>query len=209
MHLLYVTKFEVESSDPEGGLNPFHRLLEHAAMWLGRGLDESIDAASLTSDGAATLSVAPDGAERRATWTAVSTSSAHAVLVGVRQHVLTQWATRTILSEQAQRALPEYLIGPDFLESFESLEGIKPEKVADVVVEIVTGRAPEIEGRKVHRLRSGSGGSDPYRVRDDGAVAWRASLQVNTASARRIHYWVLPDGRYELNNVAIHDDIGM
>jgi hypothetical protein len=44
------------------------------------------------------------------------------------------------------------------------------------------------------------------RVRNDGAIAWRASLQVNTPSARRIHYWVLPSGQIELARVAAHDD---
>jgi hypothetical protein len=56
--------------------------------------------------------------------------------------------------------------------------------------------------RQVHRFRTGSGGEDPFRVRDDGAVAWRASLHVNTQSARNIHYLVLPGGRVELGQVA-------
>lgn len=128
---------------------------------------------------------------------------------GFKYLVLTQWASRTIPTEQTARPLPDYVLGPNFLDSLDALEGVKPQKVADVVFEIVTGRAPEIEGRKVHRLRTGSGGSDPYRVRGDGAVAWRASLQVNSASARRIHYWILPDGGYEIDSVAIHDDIGV
>ena len=58
----------------------------------------------------------------------------------------------------------------------------------------------------MHRLRTGLGGDDPVRVRKDGAAAWRASLQVNTPSARRIHYWVLPNGQVEFARVATHDD---
>ena len=50
------------------------------------------------------------------------------------------------------------------------------------------------------------GGDDPIRTRADGAVAWRASLQVKTASARRIHYWALPNQRIELARIALHDD---
>jgi hypothetical protein len=125
---------------------------------------------------------------------------------GFRYFVLTQWATRTLPSEQRNRPLADFLIGPRFLESLERLEGIRAEKVADVVFEIVTGLAPQLPSREVHQLRTGSGGDDPVRVRDDGAVAWRASLQVNTPSARRIHYWVLPSGQIELARVATHDD---
>ena len=125
---------------------------------------------------------------------------------GFRYLVLTQWATRTLPSEQRDRPLADFLIGPRFLESLDRLEGIKAEKVADVVFEIVTGLAPQLPSREVHHLRTGSGGDDPVRVRDDGAIAWRASLQVNTPSARRIHYWVLPSGQVELARVATHDD---
>jgi len=125
---------------------------------------------------------------------------------GFRYLVLTQWATRTLPSEQHDRPLTEFLIGPRFLESLERLEGIRAEKVADVVFEIVTGLASRLPSREVHHLRAGSGGDDPVRVRDDGAVAWRASLQVNAPSARRIHYWVLPSGQIELARVATHDD---
>ena len=120
--------------------------------------------------------------------------------------VLTRWATRTLPSEQHARPLPTYAIGPRFLASLDKLEGIKDEKVADVVVEIVTGLAPQIPGREVHHLRSGPGGDDPVRVRVDGAVAWRASLQVKSPSARRIHYWVLSAGGIELARVTTHDD---
>ncbi|MGV1008970.1 MAG: hypothetical protein ACOYBY_10240 [Dermatophilaceae bacterium] len=125
---------------------------------------------------------------------------------GFRYLVLTQWATRTLPSEQRDRPLPAYVLGHRFLDSLASLEGIKAEKVADVVFEIVTGLAPQIPSREVHQLRMGPGGGDPVRRREDGAVAWRASLQVKTPSARRIHYWVLPSGQVELARVTTHDD---
>lgn len=127
---------------------------------------------------------------------------------GFRYLVLTQWATRTTPGEQRDRPLPEYVIGPQFLDSLERLEGIKLVKVADVAFEIVTGLAAENASREVHRLRTGPGGDDPVRTRDaDGAKAWRASLQVKSPSARRIHYWVLPDGQIELARVTTHDDM--
>ena len=78
--------------------------------------------------------------------------------------------------------------------------------LADVVFEIVTGLAPQIPGREVHHFRTGTGGDNPIRKRDDGAMAWRASLQVKSPSARRIHYWVLANGQIELAQVATHDD---
>lgn len=99
---------------------------------------------------------------------------------GFRYRVLTRWATRTLPSEQTQRPLPDYVIGPEFLESLGELQGITEEKVADVVFEIVTGLAPQIASRQVHPLRTGTGGDDPFRIRDDGARAYRASLQVDT-----------------------------
>ena len=125
---------------------------------------------------------------------------------GFRYLVLTQWATRTLPSEQTERPLREYTIGPQFLVSLDRLEGIAGDKVAGVVFELVTGLAPHLPGREVHRLRAGPGAGDPIRNRRDGAVCWRASLQVKTPSARRIHYWVLPDGQIELARVATHDD---
>lgn len=125
---------------------------------------------------------------------------------GFRYLVLTQWATRTHPSEQSTRPLPDYHLSPQFLDSLQRLEGIKVEKVADVVFEIVTGLAPQNPSREVHRLRTGMGGEDAVRVREDGAIAWRASLQVRTPSARRIHYWVPPKGGIEFARVTTHDD---
>jgi hypothetical protein len=46
-------------------------------------------------------------------------------------------------------------------------------------------------------------------VREDGARAWRVSLQSNTPAARRLHYWVLPDGSIELAKVGVHDDMSI
>ncbi|NHB85933.1 hypothetical protein G7085_19065 [Tessaracoccus sp. HDW20] len=124
---------------------------------------------------------------------------------GFRFLVLSQWASRFPAAEQKDRPLVEYRLGPRFLSSLTALEGIKDEKVAAVVVEIVTGVAPKVAGREVHQLRTGSGGGAPVRIRPDGAVAWRASLQVSSPSARRIHYWVLPDHVIEFACVATHD----
>lgn len=125
---------------------------------------------------------------------------------GFRYLVLTKWALQTPPGQQEGRPLPDYDLGPGFLDSLDKLDGIKDEKVAEVVFEIVTGVAPQKQSRGVHRLRTGTGPEAPDRTREDGAVCWRAYLQVNTPSARRIHYWILPGGKVEVARVAIHDD---
>lgn len=129
--------------------------------------------------------------------------------VGFRYLVQTQWALRTLPAEQDERPLPEYDIGPNFLDSLDRLEGITPKKVADVVFEILTGLAARTPAREAHRLRQGESGDAPIRTREDGAIAWRVSLQVKTPSARRIHYWLPPSGRIELAQVAKHDDFSI
>jgi hypothetical protein len=129
---------------------------------------------------------------------------------GFRHSVVTAWATRTPIGEQADHPLPEYTIGPDFLDSLEALEGLSPTKVADVVVEVLTDRARELDGRDLHQLRESEAGGAPYRRRSkDGATAWRTALQRNTAAARRLHFWRLPDGTIELARVGHHDDMRM
>lgn len=55
-------------------------------------------------------------------------------------------------------------------------------------------------------MRDQFGGDGSVRIKGDGAVAWRASLQVKTPAARRIHYWVLSSGQIELARVTAHDD---
>ena len=125
----------------------------------------------------------------------------------LRFEVLTEWARAIRAAEKAGRPLAEYTLGPRFLPSLTDLEGVSRDRVAWTLVMVLTGLAPEMNGLQVHRLRTGSGGDDPFRQRDDGAVCWRVSLQVNTPSARRLHYWKLPGGAYELSRVVLHDDV--
>jgi hypothetical protein len=125
---------------------------------------------------------------------------------GFRHLVDAAWARRIPPAEQPARALPDYLVADAFLDSLETLEGISTEKVADVVMELLTGIAETSPGRDLHRLRTGAGGDNPVRQRQDGAVCWRLALQVNTPSARRLHAWRLADGRWELSSVRKHDD---
>lgn len=126
---------------------------------------------------------------------------------GFRHAVEAAWARRTPRNEQADRPLTDYAIGPDFLASLDELEGVSRAKVADVVFEIVTDLAKDLTSRALHQLRESEAGGSPYRRREaDGATCWRVSLQVNTPSARRLHFWKCPDGRVELARVGTHDD---
>lgn len=126
---------------------------------------------------------------------------------GFRFEVERAWATRIPPGEQPNLPLPDYDVGTRFLDSVAALTGIAPDKIADVVMEVLTDKATHSPGRELHRLRESAAGNAPYVVRDsDGALAWRVSLQTNTPSARRLHYWELPGGRIELAKVGLHDD---
>jgi hypothetical protein len=103
--------------------------------------------------------------------------------------------------------LGPYTLHPQFLESVLALRGISLARVAEVCAHVVARRAYELPGLNVHQLRTGEGGA-PQRVRArEGAKAWRCALQVETPSARRLHWWVLPGGGIELASVGVHDDL--
>ena len=126
---------------------------------------------------------------------------------GFRYDVLTSWASRTPVGEQGSLPLPDFRIGPYFIDALQRLQGIKQAKVADVVVEVVTDRAKDLPGRELHQYREADGGNAPgVRRSTDDAVMWRVNLQTNSASARRLHYWVLPGGEVELWHVGTHDE---
>ncbi len=124
----------------------------------------------------------------------------------LRYEIEQTWLRRTPEPERARYSLPSYRFGPRFLESVKALEGVCREKVLDVIVELLTDRARDIPGRELHQLRD-SESSPSQRVRADGARAWRCALQVNTPSARRLHFWKLTDGDIELDSVATHDSV--
>ncbi len=125
----------------------------------------------------------------------------------VRFEVLAEWARAIPAAEKPLRPLADYTLGPRFLASLTDVEGVSRDRVVWTLVMVLTGLAPEMNGLQVHRLRTGAGGDDPIRHRDDGAVCWRVSLQVNTPSARRLHYWKLRGGAHELSRVVLHDDV--
>lgn len=100
-------------------------------------------------------------------------------------------------------------LGPEFVQRVRRLDGISAEKVAEVSADVAARRAHEFAGREVHALRAGEGVA-PQRTRSrDGATAWRCALQIGTPSARRLHWWELPDGAIELASVGAHDDFSI
>lgn len=125
---------------------------------------------------------------------------------GFRTEVVLAWARRFPAAEQVERPLPEYRVGAGFLDSLRVIEGISAAKVVDVVVEVLTGVAEESDARELRPYRIDEQPTSPQRVRQDGATAWRVSLQRNTPAARRLHFWRLADGSIELWDVKDHDD---
>lgn len=124
----------------------------------------------------------------------------------LRWEVYRRWVERIPAAEKGERPLGEFVVLSTFLPSLESLSGFDQAKVFDAIVDIATGRVHELAGYRTHQLRE-SEQSDRFLTRDDGATCWRVALQVNTPSARRLHYWQPPGGRPpELSSVRLHDD---
>ncbi|MGR0319437.1 hypothetical protein [Agromyces sp. ZXT2-3] len=124
----------------------------------------------------------------------------------VRHEITCAWVERIPACDKMTHPLPTYTMGPDFAPSLESLDADKFAKAVKAVVDVLTGRAKDMDGRELHHLRTSESGGAPYLVRDDGAHAMRCAIERNTASARRLHYWVLPGGQIELGRVVLHDD---
>lgn len=128
----------------------------------------------------------------------------------IRDEIRRAWVERVPRVDKDRYALPEqYDLGPGFVASLELLDDGQFEKAMKCAVDVLTDRAKDMAGRDLHRLRVGDGGGDAPRIRaEDGAVAWRAAIEINVASARRLHYWAVGN-RIELARVGVHDDIQM
>lgn len=124
----------------------------------------------------------------------------------LRHEVTATWAARTTASDKQHHPLKEYEVTPAFLRDLGELGESYTDKILRCVVDVLTGRASELASRSLHRLRTGSGGNDPYVTRPDKAQCWRVNVESNTASARRLHYWHTTDDRIELEHLGIHDD---
>jgi len=124
----------------------------------------------------------------------------------LRSEIHAAWERSTTPADRDRYAWRDPILGPDFLDSLQRVHGVTRERVVEVCAEVVCGRAPERAGFEVHPLRASEGGGADQRVRNDGAKAYRASLRVGTAAARRLHYWELPGGDVELAKIVYHDD---
>lgn len=116
------------------------------------------------------------------------------------------WARMTEPGEKRDRPLKKWSYSEHFFDSVHAVEGIAREKIVEVIVQVLTGRDVELASRERHPLRTGKGGDDPVVLRDRQERCWRVSLQTNTPSARRLHYWTCADGSIELSSIRLHDD---
>jgi hypothetical protein len=100
-----------------------------------------------------------------------------------------------------------FTVGARFVPTLESL-GVDRDKVLRAAADVVAAAPARLAARGDHPQRAGPGAAARPRVRQrDGATAHRLYVEQNTPSARRLHYWVLPDGSVELASVNLHDDM--
>lgn len=128
-------------------------------------------------------------------------------IVQFMHEVYLAYVRRIPAADKVTRPRRELRLGPDFLATLSSVEGVDRSKVVDVTVEIITDLVNELDGRELHPLREGEGGAAREVVRpSDGARCMRVSLQRKAPSARRLHYWKVGDA-IELSRVVKHDDM--
>lgn len=123
-----------------------------------------------------------------------------------RLQVLREWLSIHRGGERDERPLARYRLGPEFLTTAGGLSAEVRPRIPWVCALVLSGRAHELGGLEVHRLRTATGGDAPQRTRRrDGAKAWRAAVKQSTPGAPRIHWWALPDGTVELASADHHD----
>ncbi|MHA7191089.1 hypothetical protein ACX80N_12445 [Arthrobacter sp. MDT2-16] len=126
-----------------------------------------------------------------------------------RHDVYLEWVRRIPAASKGSLPLPEYGFQDGFIEGVESIRGVDRSKIVAVAVEVLTGIAESMPGREMHRLRDGAKGGAPVWESSEFGTAWRVSLQVNAASARRLHFWRGNGGKVTFATVGVHDDMGI
>ncbi|MGW6174359.1 hypothetical protein ACWF5H_12770 [Arthrobacter sp. NPDC055138] len=126
-----------------------------------------------------------------------------------RHEIYVEWTTRIPAAAKAEMAMAEYGLGEGFLPSVERIQGVDRTKIVAVAVEVLTGIADSSPGRDMHRLRNGPKGGTGYVEHPEYGTAWRVALQVDTAAARRLHFWRGAEGKVMFATVGIHDDMGI
>ncbi|MEY9858542.1 hypothetical protein ABH935_004157 [Catenulispora sp. GAS73] len=129
--------------------------------------------------------------------------------VQFRYEIEQHWLHTLPEKERDQCPLAQYDLGPDFLDSLETLQVVGRSAILTATVDVLTGQASAKNGRRAHRQRVSRGGSTAPLVRADGASGWRCDIRSNTPAAPRLLWWALPDGRIELARAAVHDDHAM
>lgn len=124
-----------------------------------------------------------------------------------RHAIYLAWVDRVPAADKNTYALPDYIIGPALAGSLDDLDPQQQAKAFKCIVDVVTDLCRDNLSRAVHVLRENETGGSPAWTREDGATCFRANIETSTASARRLHFWKLPDGTIELSRVVIHDDV--
>lgn len=120
------------------------------------------------------------------------------------------WCDALPPADRRRHPLGPYLLGRDFLRTAREAPNVEMKRLAWVCAMVACGRAPELDGLDLHRLRSSAGGGVAHRVREsDGAAAWRCAIKQNTPAGPRLHFWRLEDGSVEFANVGHHDDMSI
>lgn len=103
-----------------------------------------------------------------------------------------------------------FTLAPQFVPIMEAHGARYRSKIVKACADIAIGAPALLSRRDDHSLREGDGGNDPVRIRErDGAEARRCYIEHRTAAARRVHYWVTPDGAIEFASVNVHDDMNI
>lgn len=124
----------------------------------------------------------------------------------LRHELYLEWVQRIPANEKSMYPWnPGFAVGPKFAASFYAHGPALRGKTLKALIQLLTGRAERMAAREVHPKRTGPGGEDPQSIRADGASCWRMSVESGVAGARRVHYWKLPDGRFELHELVSHD----
>jgi len=123
----------------------------------------------------------------------------------VRHAIYLAWVERVPATEKADHPLPEYEMGAELAPSLLALRDGQLAKALRCAVDMLTGMGETMHSRRVHPLRESAAGNSGIYTDDRGAVCMRAYIEADTASARRLHYWKLPDGSIELIRIVLHD----
>jgi hypothetical protein len=104
----------------------------------------------------------------------------------------------------------KFLIGKRFMSKIETVGQGNRNKIIKACADVVMNAPGLLSRRDDHSLRSGPGANDPEIQREqDGARARRCAIEQGVASARRVHYWVSPNGVIEFASVNVHDDFAI